>query len=87
MIDLYRLMGNYELERRITEREYQKNSIKEFLLRKDIPIELRNDFSLEMALLRKDLNRLYDERNSRMPSKYASMLSQSTLEVEVEMEG
>jgi len=84
MIYTYSMMTDYELERRITDREYQKKSIKEFLLRKDLPIDLRGDLSLEHDLLRKDLNRLYDERNSRKPNRYASMLSQTYLEIEAE---
>lgn len=84
MIYTYTLMTDYELERRITDREYLKNSIKEFLLRKDLPISLRGDLSLELQLLRKDLTRLYDERNLRGKNPNASMLSQSHLEVEVE---
>ena len=85
MIYTYSMMGDYELEKRITDREYQKNSIKDYLLRKDLPISLRNDLSLELQLIRKDLSRLYDERNLRGRPSSSSMLSQSHLEIEVEV--
>jgi hypothetical protein len=78
-------MSDHELEKRIADREYQLKSNKEFL-GKELPLSLRNDLSLENSGIKKDLRDLYHERSSRGKNPSASMLSQCTLEVEVEGE-
>jgi len=83
LIDLYALMSDRELEKRITEREYHKNVLKGYLSC-DLPFSVREDFSLELALVKKDLSRLYDEKQLRSHDMSSSMLSQSHLEVSME---
>jgi len=79
LIDLYALMSDRELEKRISEREYHKNVLKGYLSC-DLPFSVRDDFSLELALVKKDLSRLYDEKNLRGRPSTSSMMSQSHLE-------
>lgn len=83
MINLYALMSDRVLEKTISDREYQKNVLKGYLA-SDLPISIRNDYSLELALIRKDLTRLYDEKRLRSHDMPSSMLSQTHLEIEME---
>ncbi len=74
---------DFELSNRLSLREYQIKANKE-MLERDIPISLRNDLSLENALIKKDFDMLHLESNQRFRKGASSMLSQSTLEIEAE---